>query len=283
MGRPCYSDHYDWYECNWCRQRPSWNRRPCLLALDRVPGLLHSNREWWNSVRMENAAARNKTLPKIYRRAMRVAAAAAAAEAKDDDVLSNSSICGNADDTEEMETETDKNMGTETAVEKKASSTRPTSTESKKDHEPPKKESQKRQSKAITAIKSMIDEGVNLAFDHDGNDIAIIHAANRKAWPRGQEPIAANATVEDRDIAELVQMGLIGIEGLGVNHDDFGDEVCQYTVRLVVKKKKGRRNRQRREAGAESESSDRSYLHDGKCEEEPDFRDGSELSFVYVD
>jgi hypothetical protein len=85
----------------------------------------------------------------------------------------------------------------------------------------------------------MIDEGVSLASDDGG--VARIHAANRKAWPRGQEPIAADATAEDREIAELVRRGFIGAEDLQVDHDDFGGDVCSYTVLFVEARKKGRK------------------------------------------
>jgi len=87
--------------------------------------------------------------------------------------------------------------------------------------------------------------------DDDGDDIARIHAANRRAWPRGQEPIAADATTEDWEVAELVRRGLIRGEGLCVDRgfdDGFEGDVCPYTVRVVETRKKGRNGSGRRRA-----------------------------------
>lgn len=279
MGR--YSEQWDWLECDWCRMRGGWERRPCLLRACQPAATMRAKREACEAVRMENAAKRNKTLPKVDRRAMMAAAAAAAAAGSNVGPGSNSSIRADTEVLIVGGASTLDGVETDTATDKLEASTPPTgsrSTSKSKQHEAEvKKASQKRQTKACTSLKSVIDEGISLAFDDDDN-VARIHAANRKAWPRGQVPIAADATIEDREIAELVRRGLIGPEGVGVNHDDSGDDVLQYAVRFVMEKKK-RRNRQRRGAqvgeggplDAESES-DWLYLDDG-----------SELSFVYVD
>ena len=279
MGR--YSDQDYFFECEWCRERGSWNKRPCLIRYEPSRGMLQE--VVFDAVRMQNAAKRIKTLPKAHRRAMRAAAAAAAAASADfhrepesnrvdtevSDVGGPSTLAGGI----EIDTATVK-LDTLTPP------AGPRSTSAAKQHEAEaKKASQKRQTKACTNVKSVVDEGISLAFDDDA-DVARIHAANRRGWPRGQAPIAADATIDDREIAELVSRGLIGPEGFAVNHDDAEDHVLQYTVRLVEDKKK-RRNRQRRGAqvgeggslGAESES-DWLYLDD---------ESGSEMSFVYVD
>ncbi len=155
----------------------------------------------------------------------------------------------------------------------------------------PKKE---RQAKSSTGPRDMIDEGISLASD-DG-DIARIHAANRRAWPRGQEPIAAHATAEDREIAELVCRGLISPEDLQVDHDNFEGDACLYTVRVVEARKKGRKGKNLRRQAVQvaepvqwEEESDWWYLdHEAYArllsDGGTDLVDWSETSsFVYVD
>ncbi len=116
-------------------------------------------------------------------------------------------------------------------------------------HEVGAKKAHPRQAKSCAGPKDMINEGVGLASD-DG-DVARIHAANWKAWPRGQEPIAVDATAEDREIAELVRQGFIGVEDLQVDYDVFEEDVCPYTVRFVEARKKGRKGNDRRRQGAQ--------------------------------
>ncbi|KAK3896788.1 hypothetical protein C8A05DRAFT_20314 [Staphylotrichum tortipilum] len=208
-----------------------------------------AKREACERVRMENAAKRNKTLPRAVRRAMM----AAAAEAKAKEVPTDAEISV-VDELRRLDERTPgegggvtDNAGTETEqVEVSPLPIRSKSASKSKHHHEvdPKKE---RQAKSCTGLWDMIDEGISLASD-DG-DVARIHAANRKAWPRGQTPIAAHATAEDREIAELVCRGLISHEDLQVDHDNFEGDVCLYTVRVVEAPKKGRKgNNLRRQA-----------------------------------
>jgi hypothetical protein len=155
---------------------------------------------------------------------------AAAAVAKDKEA-SNSSIRTNT----EVDGLSELERSQRTSLEALPAGSKPTLT-SKYHREIDAKKAPQRQAKACTGPETMICEGVSLASD-DG-DLARIHAANRKARPRGQEPIAANATVEDREIAELIRRGFIGAEDLRVDHDDFEGAECLYTVRFVEAKKK---------------------------------------------
>jgi hypothetical protein len=193
---------------------------------------------------MENAAKRDKTLPKVIRRAMM----GAVAEAKDKEAL-NASICTtNAEvsvvdgpsnlDNRRMIVEVDSETDTRTETIRSKSTPKP------KHHGIDAKTTQEQQATLCTGLKDMIEEGLSLASD-DG-DVARIYAANRKAWPRGQEPIAVDATAEDREIAELVRLGLIGAEDLQVDYDDFGGNVCPYTVRFVQARVKGSKGNNRR-------------------------------------
>ena len=202
-----------------------------------------ARREACDRVRMENAAKRNKTLPRAVRRAMM----AAMAEAKAKEVPTDAEISV-ADELNRLDERTPvegggvtDNAGTETEqVEVSPLPIRSKSTsKSKHHHEADLKK--KRQAKSYTGSWDLIDEGIGLASD-DG-DVARIHAANRKAWPRGQNPIAAHATAEDREIAELVCRGLISHEDLQVEHDNFEGDVCLYTVRVVEAPKKGRKGK----------------------------------------
>ncbi len=198
-------------------------------------------------MRTGNAAKRSKALPKAVRRAV----TAAAAEAKKE-ILTNTEISAveelnRLDESTSVEVEDETDAGTEKAeVSPLPAGSESTSTNSKHQHENNAKK--ERQAKPCTGPKTLINEGVGLASD-DG-DVARIHAANRKAWPRGQEPIAADATAEDREIAELVRWGIIGNEELQVNHDDFDEEeVCPYTLRFLEARKKGRKESNRRRQG----------------------------------
>ncbi len=178
---------------------------------------------------------------------------AAAAEAKNKEIPTSTGVSVIVEltrTTVEVESETDTETKMDGETEKAEVSPMPTVSKptpnSKHHHEVDTKK--ERQAKPFTGPKDTIDEGVSLAFD-DG-DVARIHAANRKAWPRGQEPIAADATVEDREIAELVRRGFIVNEGLRVNHDDFGEEeVCHYTVRFLEAREKGRKSNDRQRRG----------------------------------
>jgi hypothetical protein len=253
---------------------------------------------------MVNAAKRKKTLPKVYRRATRVAAAAAVVEAKDEAIPNSSirtnitgiSVIDGLGDLHEVDGKTCAGMEAEREdAWPSASKSTPTSPRVKHHHKMNATTAQQRQAKSCTRPRAFIDEGVSLASD-DG-DFARIHAANRKAWPRGQEPIAADATIEDRDIAELLRQGIIGAQELQVDHDDIDGDVCLYTVRFVEVRKKGRKGNNGRRQGvqvaeppslyAESESDwwyldDESYaqlLDDGGTE----LVDWSETSsFVHV-
>ncbi|KAH6850505.1 hypothetical protein B0I37DRAFT_371795 [Chaetomium sp. MPI-CAGE-AT-0009] len=245
MGR--YSDQWDWYECEWCRVRGNWNQRPCLslhgTVKSRFQKTVRARRVECERVRMENAAKRNKTLPNVYRRAMRAAAAEAEAEAKHQEVP-NWSIRANTEGSVVGRlSELGEGIPVETGTEEAEESPLPVASKStpkpKHDHEVDAKKGQQRQAKSCIGLKGTIDEGVGLASDDD--DVARIYAANRKAWPRGQEPIAADATAEDKEIAELVRRGIIGVEDLRVDHDDIGGDVCLYTVRCVEARKKGRK------------------------------------------
>ncbi|KAH6649367.1 hypothetical protein F5144DRAFT_634638 [Chaetomium tenue] len=259
MGR-YYRDQYDWYECDWCRTRPGWSRRPCLVRTFVAKGLLRAKREECENVRMENAAKRNKTLPKVYRRAVKVAATEAD-EAKDEAIL-NSRDARGADDG----TDTKEGMSPLPAASKQTP--RPEHHQGNDS-----KKGQQRQPKSCTGLKGMIEEGVSLASD--GGDVARIHASNWKAWPRGQEPIAADETGEDKEVAELVRQGFIGVEGLRVDRDDIGWGVCPYTVRFVETREKGRKGGSRGRQGVQlvgpgplhaKLESDWWYLGDEACE-----------------
>jgi hypothetical protein len=251
MGR--YSDQYDWYECEWCRVRGNWERRPCLLKMGQSPDLLRMKWEACELVRMGNAAKRNKTLPKGHGRAMSVVAAKAKVkEFRKSSLGANieaevgahglSKLYGGTP----VEVGGKMETGTATATEPVPAASKATS-KPKHHHEIDANKAQHRQAKSCTGPEGMIDEGVSLASD-DG-DVARIHAANRKAWPRGQEPIASDATAEDREIAELVRRGFISAEDLRVDHDDFGGDMCPYTVRFVEARKKGARGNNRRGQG----------------------------------
>jgi hypothetical protein len=250
MGR--YSDQYDWEECEWCRVRANWERRPCLLRMAQSPGTLRAKREYCERVRMENAAKRNKTLPKVFRRAMIAAAAEAEARDKgDSNIRANTHVSASEGGLSTQlgeRTPVEVGGGTETEPSPlpAASNSTPKPTHH---HKADAKKAQPRQAKSCIGPKDMVDEGVGLASD-DG-DVASIHTANRKAWPRGREPIAADATAEDREIAELVRRGFIGAEDLRVDHGDFEGEVCPYTVRFVEARKKGRKGNNRRGSGVQ--------------------------------
>lgn len=283
-------------------------RRPCFSRRFRCIEELRAKREACERMRTDNAAKRDKTLLKAYRKAVR----AAAAESNDKEVLS-SSICGNLIEVSvagglgelggktagEVGGETDTGPGT--GIKKAEVSPSPAaskSTPKPKHHHhhevDAKKAQQQRQAKSCTGPEGMIDEGVSLASD--GGDVARIHAANRKAWPRGQEPIAADTTAEEREVAELVRRGFIGVEDLRVDYDGFGGDECLYTVRFVEARKKGRKGNNRQRQGvqvaelapfhAESDwwyLDDKAYtqlLSDGEAE----WVDWSEASsFVLVD
>ncbi|KAK3896441.1 hypothetical protein C8A05DRAFT_48477 [Staphylotrichum tortipilum] len=242
--------------------------RPYFIIISCDQEIRRAKKEACERVRMENAAKRNKTLPKLYRRAMM----AAAVEAKDK-AVPNWSICTNTrvsvfDELGEVDErtpvgvdgETDTGGETGTRTDKGEVSPLPTglkSTPRPKHHEVDATKSQQRQAKSCAGPKGRINEGISLASDE--GDVARIHTANRKAWPRGPEPIAADATAEDREIAELVRRGFIGAEDLQVDRDDFGGGVCPYTVRFVEARKKGRKGNNRPRQGvqvAESAPSD---------------------------
>lgn len=188
---------------------------------------------------------------------MAAAAAAAAAETKDkDEEAPGSSIrtdmavvdeLGALDERTPTEGDVETDTGAETGEVSPLPTARskPTTSKSKHNHDVDAMRAQQRQAKSCTGPKDQIDEGFSLA-SADG-DVARIHAANRKAWPRGQEPIAADATAEDKEIAELVRLGFIGVKDLQVHHDGFGAVVCPYTVRFVQTTKKGRKGNNRRE------------------------------------
>jgi hypothetical protein len=191
---------------------------------------------------MENAAKREKTFPKVIRRAMM----GAVAEAKDKAALDASIRTTNTEvsvvdeprklDIRRMIVEADSETDTRTETRSKPTpKLRHLGIDAKK--------TQKQQATLCTGLKGMIEEGLSLAAD-DG-DVARIYAANRKAWPRGQEPIVADATADDREIAELVRLGLIGAEDLQVDHDDCGGDWCPYIVRFVEATKKGRKGSDR--------------------------------------
>ncbi|VBB73721.1 Putative protein of unknown function [Podospora comata] len=288
-------DTYPWdrYECDWCMMRLNWDGRPCYVRQFHHPRSRSHLKEYWESVRAENAAKRNKTLPRACRRAMMAAAAAATAIENED-----SNEGDKPDQSTPVEEADATTTQTKTATEELDAPALPAGSEvtSKPRHhqDEVKKPSQKRQPKAITGPKSIIDEGVTLAFDDD-DDVARIHAANRKAWPRGPMPIAADATVEDWEVAELVRQGLIGPEDLQVNYRGFGDEACLYTIQVVDTMKKGRRGKGRQRQGvhvkdlaALDAESEWSHLDDEVyaqflSDEESSLADWSELSFVCVD
>jgi len=237
---------------------------------------------------MDMAAVRHKRLiSKAFRRAACMASTnmnddAAAAAGGD----STSSVCTVVDendvarleDLEDMEKENDtsgSDTETETEKKKETESSRPAhpvlvpkptgfdacgyfhpdfhpclDLDDEENDEEKTKPRQRRQTKACTGLipRDILDEGVSLAFSDEEDDFARIHAANRKAWPRGQEPISARATVEDREIAELVRMGLIGAEDLQVDHgrfDGLGENVLPYTVRFVEAKGRGKKGKSR--------------------------------------
>ncbi|KAK0665756.1 hypothetical protein QBC41DRAFT_327351 [Cercophora samala] len=316
-GRRWRRDTYpwDWFECDWCMAHLNWVGRPCYRRRFTCAASRRQYKKCCELVRAENAAKRTKTLPKAYRRAIMAAAAAAAAAAatptenQDSNGTLNTSLEGNTEvavvdevnkleestppeaDTTTTETET------ETGREKGEVSALPATSKARskpKHYEVDvKKPRQQRQAKSTTGPKSMIDEGVSLAFDDD--DVASIHAANRKAWPRGQMPIAADATAEDWEIAELVRRGLIGPENLQTNYEGFEDEACMYTVRFVDTMKKGRKRKGCHRQGVRVEDlvaldsqSEWSYLDDEvyaqflNDRETGSLGDWSELSFVCV-
>lgn len=205
---------------------------------------------------MENAAQRyNKRLSKVYKRAMAMSMATATAPAAD------SSLCTMVDeddrprleDIEESETEgSDTETERVTEIAKVSAPAAPKPILPKPTHDELDDGTTKpyqRQTKACTGPipRDILDEGVSLAFSNDDyNDFARIHAANRRAWPRGQEPISAQATVEDKEIAELVRRGLIGAGDLQVDHDhfdDLGEDVLPYTVRFVEAGGRGKKGR----------------------------------------
>ena len=207
-------------------------------------------------MRMENAAKRNKTLPKVYNRAMK----AAGAEEASDEKFPNWSIRANTEDSvvdeprwHDERTPVDVDSETDTGTGKGAVSPLPAGSKStsnpKHDHEADAAKKQQRPAKSCIGPRDTIDEGVGLASD-DG-DVARIHAANRKAWPRGQEPIAADGTAEDREIAELICWGLIGNEDFRVDHDDFEADMCPYTVRFLEARRKGKKEKTRRRQGVQ--------------------------------
>ncbi|EAQ91916.1 predicted protein [Chaetomium globosum CBS 148.51] len=259
MGRYYKGSAEPWDECDWCLAKTGWSQRPCLYRTF-PEGLSSLRRKECEDVRTRNAAKRNKTLPKAHRRAMR-AAPAAAAEAKHK-AIPNSTIrtnitnalvvdgLSNLDERTPLEADGGKDTGTEARTEAR------TETETKEEvcplpavskptpklehrHANDPRKTQQRQPKSCTGLKGVIDEGVGLSSD-DG-DVARIHASNWKAWPRGQEPIAADATGEDKEVAELVRQGFIGVEELRVGRDDIGGDVCPCTVRFIEARKKGRR------------------------------------------
>jgi hypothetical protein len=305
MSRYKTSDRPQYYECEWCHASNNWRghwrgspyrRRECQRFRLFV-------RDWCERVLMpEKAAERNKKTPlkkaSKTRRAMRAAAAKAKEEVKNR--RRTNSLVSDFDELSQfdgrMPAEVYREMGAWLEMETEAGT--------EKDGVSPKSKhhyglgdattAQQRQAKSCTGPKSTIDEGVSLASDDD--DFARIHAANRKAWPRGQQPIAADATAEDREIAELVRRGFIGAEHLQVDHDGFGEGECLYTVRFVEARKKGRKGNNHRRHGvqvaeptlwdAESDwwyLDDEAYarlLSDGGTE----FLDWSEASsFVHVD
>ena len=264
MGR--YSDQWDWDECEWCRIRGSWRSRPCVVQRDRYYDAATFRAKWQacERVRRENAAKREKkTLPRAHRRAV-MAAAATVEEGKGGEagpsfwVRKGMGVVDEEGGIGEGPTQVGVSgeMDNETGTEKEEASPLPAGSTStskpKHHHEVDAKKPQQRQAKSCTGPKGTIDEGVSLASDDDG-DVARIHAANRKAWPRGQEPISAEATAEDREIAELVRRGFIGAEALRVDHDDdFAGDVCPYTVRFVEARKKGRKGRNCRGQGVQA-------------------------------
>jgi hypothetical protein len=201
----------------------------------------------------EKAAERNKKTPlrkaSKTRRAMRAAAAKAKEEVENRRRTNSlaSDVDGLSQFDEEMPVEVYREMGGRMAMEPETSPVGSVSTSKSKQHHDAGAKQAQRQAKSSTGPKCVIDEGVGLASD-DG-DFARIHAANRRAWPRGQEPIAADATAEDREIAELVRLGVIGAEGLQVDHDDHEGDMCLYTVRFVEARKKGGKGNDRRQRG----------------------------------
>ncbi|KAM7211103.1 hypothetical protein V8F06_013523 [Rhypophila decipiens] len=292
----------DWYECVWCQRKYKWSGRPCLRR-----GLRRgnsTNRAAFDEVRMENAARRkSKTMPRALRRAARIAAAAAtvaATEAGNGEAQGPDHLCKDGSDAPQNDggTPVEEEINTDSPI------TQPNSTPPQSKHKNETFEVQKlqqqRQSKACTGHKDAIYEGFNLALDED-EDVAIILAANRKAWPRGQASIAVNATPEDKEIAELIRTGLLAREELGVNHWD--DEMATqdfypYTVRIVdAERNKDRKRNSRSREGpgyaveqAPSEEADSDWWHlddevfaqllsDGAF----DVKDESEFSFVHVD
>ncbi|KAM7187795.1 hypothetical protein V8F33_011010 [Rhypophila sp. PSN 637] len=302
----------DWYECVWCQRKYKWSGRPCLRR-----GLRSGNstkKAACDEVRTENAARRkSKTMPRALRRAARIAAATtvSAAEASNckahgQDHLDRADSDDPRNDrgtpVEEKKNSKSQTTSTTVSIDSPITKSNSTLTQSKHDGKTFEvtKIQQQRQSKACTGHKDAIHEGFSLALDED-EDVATILAANRKAWPRGQAPIAVNATQEDREIVELIRNGLLAREELGVNHWDdemATEDFCPYTVRIVdAGRNKGRKRNSRSREGpgyaveqAPLEDADSDWWHldedvlaqlvsDGAF----DLKDGSEFSFVYVD
>ncbi|KAK4208472.1 hypothetical protein QBC37DRAFT_70864 [Rhypophila decipiens] len=294
--RRCVWYESDCSECDWCHRKYKWPCRPCLTRGWRCRGN-STMRTAYERARMENEALRrSKTMPRALRRAAKIAAAE-----------SSNNVDHGRDHHDEDDSEAPRN-DRETPAEEEINSDTPitqpnsTPTPSKQDNKTFQvtKIQQQRQSKACTGHKDAIYEGVSLALDED-EDVARILAANRKAWPRGQAPIAVNATPEDKEIAELIRTGLLAREELAVNHwddDTASEDFCPYTVRIVeAGRKSGRKRNSRSREGpghaveqAPLEEADSDWWHldeevlaqllsDGAF----DLKDGSEFSFVYVD
>lgn len=278
-------------------------------------------REECDRVRSENAAKRrNKSMPKAYRRMARITAAEADAGAEDaadgedsrggTDQELKSSITPAIDTSaspDAVATPEDGSKAKVGAVTEKAQVRMTASAcwaelteanlQGTLEGDDVWSTKQQRQPKACTGLKPLIDEGITLAFDDD-RDVATINAANRKAWPRGRSRVGTSATVEDRELAELVRIGLLTPEELVVDHwDDIG-EFCPYTVRFGDPKRKGAGTTCKGfpDCGADVPPpasieehevdwtclGDEAYaqlLQDGWL----DSNDGSELSYVFID
>jgi len=315
MGKKV-SDQWDFYECDWCRCRVTWQNRPCIRSRvrDYNIGFIRGKREYHQSIRMENAAKRNKSLPKVYRKATALALANSTGSVADSSlciVVESDELDRDIEALSDTEAEAGSDTETETPKDQAplscAGASKPAACltrRQKSAHENSEdtKKPSLREAKACTGPIPqdipVVNERANLTLSDANDDIAKIHDANRKAWPRGQEPISARATIEDREIAELVRRGLIGSEPLQVDHcvfDDAREEACPYTVRYVEerrgKKRAGRNQRQEHgvvEHAGDTESDwwyldDEAYarvLSDGGTE----LLDWSETSsFVHVD
>ncbi|KAK0705948.1 hypothetical protein B0T26DRAFT_755508 [Lasiosphaeria miniovina] len=105
----------------------------------------------------------------------------------------------------------------------------------------------KRLPKALAGPRGAIAEGQKLACDASALPVAA-------AWPRALQPVANGVTSEDKEVADLIRMGVIRRgdgDGEDIGMNCIPAPETPYTLRVVSGRRKGRRKAQDLQLGAD--------------------------------